>query len=82
MACVEKLVKQRRESAKQFRAANREDLAVKEDQETEILKAYLPEPLSDDEVKSLIALGPDCKDFVGILLGCWLIGGWVVLPYQ
>ncbi len=54
LACVEKLVKQRREAAKQFRAADREDLAVKEEQETEILKIYLPEPMSDDEVASLI----------------------------
>jgi hypothetical protein len=54
MACVEKLLKQRRESAKQFRAADREDLAAKEDQEAEILKGYLPEPLSEDEINQLI----------------------------
>ena len=54
LTCVEKLMKQRRESAKQFRAANREDLAEKEDQEAEILKKYLPEPLSENEIASLI----------------------------
>jgi len=54
LACIDKLLKQRRESAKQFRAANREDLAEKEDQEAEILKAYLPEPLTKDELALLI----------------------------
>lgn len=54
LACVEKLVKQRREAAKQFRAADREDLAEKEDQESLILKVYLPEPMSDNEVAALI----------------------------
>jgi uncharacterized protein len=74
LACVEKLVKQRRESAKQFRAANREDLAEKEDQESQILKAYLPEPLSDDEVSALInqafdELKPEGMRDMGKLIG-------------
>jgi uncharacterized protein YqeY len=54
IACVEKLIKQRRESARQFRAADREDLAVKEDQEAEILKVYMPEPLNEASIHQLI----------------------------
>lgn len=54
LTCIEKLLKQRRESAKQFRAANREDLASKEDEEADILKAYLPEPLDEDQIHKLI----------------------------
>ena len=52
---VDKLIKQRKDSATQFRAGNRPDLADKEDAEIVILSAYLPEPLSTEEVDVLIA---------------------------
>ncbi len=54
LAVVEKLVKQRRESAKQYRDADRPELAEKEEAEIEVLAGYLPEQLSDDEVTALI----------------------------
>ncbi len=54
LAVVEKLVKQRRESAKQYRDAERPELAEKEEAEIEVLQHYLPEQLSDDEVAALI----------------------------
>jgi len=54
LAVVEKLVKQRRESVKQYNDANRPELAAKEEAEIEILAAYLPEQLSDEEVSALI----------------------------
>ncbi|MEM7083833.1 MAG: GatB/YqeY domain-containing protein [Pseudomonadota bacterium] len=54
LAVVEKLVKQRRESAKQYRDADRPELADKEEAEIEFLSHYLPEQLSDDEVGALI----------------------------
>lgn len=54
LAVVEKLVKQRRESAKQYRDADRPELAEKEEAEIEVLSGYLPEQLSDDEVSALI----------------------------
>lgn len=54
LAVVEKLVKQRRESAKQYRDADRPELADKEEAEIEFLAHYLPEQLSDDEVAALI----------------------------
>jgi hypothetical protein len=54
IAVAGKLVKQRRESADQFRDGHREDLAVKEESELLILQTYLPEPLGEDEVVSLI----------------------------
>lgn len=74
VACAEKLVKQRRESAKQFRAAGREDLAEKEDQECKILQAYLPEPLSESEVAQLIdqafdTLKPEGMRDMGKIIG-------------
>jgi uncharacterized protein YqeY len=51
---IEKMIKQRRESASQYRSGNREDLAKKEEGEVEVLSNYLPEPLSDAEIEALI----------------------------
>jgi len=54
-ATVEKLVKQRRDAASQYEAANRPELAAGERFEIEVLSAYLPEPLSDAELDEAIA---------------------------
>ncbi len=51
---VEKLVKQRRESATQFAAGNRPDLETKELAEIVLLQAYLPEALSPAQLDALI----------------------------
>jgi uncharacterized protein YqeY len=51
---IEKLVKQGQDSAEQFTRGGRQELADKELAEVEILKAYLPEPLSDIELDTLI----------------------------
>ena len=51
---LEKLVKQRRESASLFAAGNRPDLEVKELAEIVLLQAYLPTALSPAEVDALI----------------------------
>ena len=52
---LEKLVKQRRESAEQYTKADRPELAEKELQEADMLRAYLPEPLDDAALEKLIA---------------------------
>ena len=54
LGVIEKMIKQRRESASQFRSGAREDLAAKEESEIEVLSAYLPEPLSESEIDALI----------------------------
>jgi len=54
LKAVEKLVKQGRDSAEQFTKGGRPELADKELAEIEILKAYLPEPLSDEDLNTLI----------------------------
>lgn len=54
LATLEKMIKQRRESAEQYRAGNRPDLAEVEEAEIEILQPYLPEPLSEDALAELI----------------------------
>jgi uncharacterized protein YqeY len=55
IATLEKMIKQRRESIVQYEAGNRADLAAKEQAEIDIIKAYLPEALSEAEVDALIA---------------------------
>ena len=51
---LDKMVKQRRESIEQYEKADREDLAVKERFELDLIQAYLPEPLGEDELAALI----------------------------
>ena len=52
---VSTLVKQRRDSIEQFTAGGRADLAAKERAEIEILEAYLPPVVSDEELDRVIA---------------------------
>ncbi|BAC13917.1 GatB/YqeY domain-containing protein [Oceanobacillus iheyensis] len=47
-------VKQRKDSLQEFNNAGREDLVEKIEKELEILNTYLPEQLSDDELRSII----------------------------
>lgn len=54
MALVGKLVKQRREAAKQYAEAGRDDLEAKELKEAEVYAAYLPEPMSQEELNALL----------------------------
>lgn len=55
LAVLTKQVRQRRDSAEAYAQAGRQDLADAELAEAEILQRYLPKPLSDDEVKQLVA---------------------------
>jgi uncharacterized protein YqeY len=50
----DKLVKQRRESIEQYQAAGRDDLATKEAFELDLLRRYMPEPLSAAEIARMI----------------------------
>ncbi|KAA0873563.1 GatB/YqeY domain-containing protein [Nitrincola tapanii] len=54
LATLDKMMKQRRDSIAQFQAAERPDLADKEQQELEVIKTFLPQPLSDDEIQDLL----------------------------
>lgn len=50
LAVIDKMLKQRRDSIKQFEAAGRNDLAATEKFEVEVLCGYTPQALSDAEV--------------------------------
>lgn len=52
---IEKMLKQRRDSISQFESAGRNDLADKEKFEVSILQAYMPQPLTDEEVATIVA---------------------------
>ncbi len=51
---LQKLVKQRKESASIFRAQNRVDLAEPEEAQAQVIEAFLPEQLSEQEVAAVI----------------------------
>jgi len=55
LGVLEKMIKQRRESAAMYREGKRPDLADKEEEEVSQLSTYLPEPLTDDEIDGLIS---------------------------
>ncbi len=47
-------IKKRKESVAQFEKGNREDLAKKETAELEILKKYVPEEISEEELRPIV----------------------------
>jgi uncharacterized protein len=67
-------VKRRTEAIEAYDAAGREDLARREREEREVLRAYLPEQLSEDEVNALIdeavaATGASSPQDMGKVMG-------------
>ncbi|MBN9493882.1 GatB/YqeY domain-containing protein [bacterium] len=52
VAVVQKQAKQRRESIAEFEKGNRPDLVAQEQGELDILEAYLPEQVSEDEIEA------------------------------
>jgi hypothetical protein len=49
------LVKQREDSIEQFQKANRAELAAKEQAEIDVLRLYLPQEVSDQEIEAAVA---------------------------
>ncbi len=54
IAVLAKEAKKRRQSAQAYEDGNRPELAQKERNELEVIKGYLPEPLSDDDVAKIV----------------------------
>lgn len=74
LAVLMKEVKQREDSITEFKAAGREELVSKNEEEIAILKKYLPEQLSDDELKKLVqetiaAVGATSPKDMGKVMG-------------
>ena len=54
IAVIEKMLKQRRDSIAAYESANRHDLADIEKFEVGVLQTYLPQQLTEDEVKAIL----------------------------
>src|SRR5690606_13421308 len=52
---LDKMLKQRRDSIKQFRDASRQDLADKEQAEVDVIQEFMPTPLTAAELEALVA---------------------------
>ena len=53
---LQKLVKQRKDSADIFTTQNRPELAAKENEEITIIEKYLPKQMTEDEVKAELSI--------------------------
>ncbi|MDE2589544.1 MAG: GatB/YqeY domain-containing protein, partial [Patescibacteria group bacterium] len=47
-------VKQRKDSIQQFESANRQDLADKEKKELALLQVYLPQQMTEEEIRNVV----------------------------
>ena len=69
-----KYLKQREDAKTQFADAGRDDLVAKEDAEIIIIKAYLPEPMDDAELESILkeviaSVGAESMKDMGKVMG-------------
>ncbi len=74
MALIKTALKQRKDSANQFKEGGRDDLVEKELAEAVILEAYLPEQMSDEEIKAEVKkiieeIGTSDKSEMGKVMG-------------
>ena len=54
LAILDKMIKQRRDSASQFQQAHRDDLAAKENAEIEVIQAFMPQALTQEEIHARV----------------------------
>ena len=74
MKLLQKLVKQRRDSADIFSKQNREDLAKPELEEVEVISKFLPAAMSESEIEAVVketiaSLGADGMKDMGRVMG-------------
>ncbi len=73
IAVLSSAAKKRRESIEQFRAAERNDLANKEQRELEIITEYLPQQLTEEELRPMVTeaiaeSGADSPQKIGLVM--------------
>ncbi|WP_160714492.1 GatB/YqeY domain-containing protein [Chitinophaga solisilvae] len=71
---LQKLAKQRRDSLEIFRQQNREDLAVKEEEELAVIERFLPKQMDEAELKAALtdiiaAVGASSPADMGKVMG-------------
>jgi uncharacterized protein YqeY len=54
LALLQKMIKQRRESIETYRSAGRDDLADQEVEEIGVIESYLPQQMTEDEMRSAV----------------------------
>lgn len=54
LSVLEKMIKQRRESIRQYESAERKDLADIEQAEIDVLQTFMPQPLTDAEIDAIV----------------------------
>lgn len=54
LVVLDKMVKQRRDSAQQYLDAGRNELAEREDREIAVIQEFLPQPLSEAEITAIV----------------------------
>jgi len=74
LALLAKMVKQREESAKTYEDNGRPELAERERGEIEIVREFMPKPLSEDEMNSAVSkiveeMGATCLKDMGKIMG-------------
>jgi uncharacterized protein YqeY len=74
LAVLDKMVKQRRDSAQQYTDAGRTELADKENAEIDVIQAYLPAQLGEDELivmidEAIAASGASGMQAMGAVMG-------------
>lgn len=74
LSLLQKMVKQREESAKTYEENGRPELAERERTEIEIVREFLPKPLSEEDMKAAVAKvveesGATCLKDMGKVMG-------------
>lgn len=74
VSIINKEIKQRRDSAEQFKKGNRFEMAEKEEKEIEVLLDYMPPQMSEEEVRKIAKevieeTGAKSKQDIGRVMG-------------
>ncbi|HDY82345.1 MAG TPA: GatB/YqeY domain-containing protein [Halieaceae bacterium] len=66
LAVLDKMVKQRHDSAEQFTSAGRDELAATENAEIAVIQQYLPAQLSEEELIAMVDAAIAASDATGM----------------